>query len=466
MVHSDRRGVASSRRCTRLVVSFLLSFGGGCRRGSTEGGSSLVETDSGKDAGLSGEELAPLESVRTIAADEYSTCALLEGGRPVCWGTFESLRSLDGEGGLPLAYHPAPRPLLLPGDVRLREIAMWGQARGLTEDGRVMLWGRFLAPYFVLEDHIATDRRARFVVPVADDLEPYEDVAGRYPDQMGLSTKYIIDTHGLFDSVRPVWSGLRDVERLLDGGCYESEDKDIYCIRLRNGRAGWARHGPFRFSSPESVIIRGPYFACLRDEDGAVYCWFEKPEHGFYEEWDGVSRFKEETRLRIPLPRPAVGLSVGNVACAALDDGSVACWDIEPLGDLTPETVKSLHLDTREGVDATLVVAGPGRNACAMTRDSRVKCWMPRLPPPTVAMPFEWWLYTGVREVPQVTQAVELVVGFWHACALTEDGRVWCWGGNTEGELGRGFKDEVLREHPPALVVSAIDPFEEVEDQQ
>jgi alpha-tubulin suppressor-like RCC1 family protein len=33
-------------------------------------------------------------------------------------------------------------------------------------------------------------------------------------------------------------------------------------------------------------------------------------------------------------------------------------------------------------------------------------------------------------------QAREITAGFSHACALADDGGVWCWGSNQEGEVG------------------------------
>jgi hypothetical protein len=446
-----------------LIGTLMLSFGcgGGCRRASPESGplpSEAVAPDAASDgAEASGQEVAPLEAVQAIAAHEHATCALLTDGRPLCWGTFEEdPPESEEDQGFPLVFDPAPRPLLLPGNVRLREISMWGQARGLTEDGRLMIWGRFLTPFWVSE--AGGKSRRRVVVPIAPDLEPYEDIAARYPEQIRPSTREEFSTYrGLLDSVRPLWSGIGDTRRLVDG-CYENDAAEFLCINLLDHHYGWQRHGPYRFPTAESVIIRGPYFACMRDGDGAVFCWFDEPKDGWEANWDGIPRFRDDTRLRIPLPHPAVDVFIGTSVCAALENGSVVCWDIDAMAHLTPETAAGLHLDVREEVDAKSINGDVSGFACAITKAERVKCWVPRIHPRKDPSP-EWLEGTSVREIPGLEKVVALTTGSSHACALTDDARVWCWGSNEYGQLGRGTVDANAAEHPPGLVISAIDPF-------
>jgi hypothetical protein len=467
-----------------LLGTLLLALGcgNGCRRASPELGATPAYTvvndgasdgsgdnapeddsdSSGDGARASAAEAAaaPLESVQAITADEYLTCALLTDGRPVCWGTFEEIRPRsEDEEALPLAYNPAPRPILLPGNVRLREISLWGQARGLTEDGRLMIWGRFLTPFWVSERRERSPRRV--IVPIAPDLEPYEEIAKRYPDQLRPSSRReeAYWHRGLLDSVRPLWSGIRDVERLIDGGCHEDRAGAIHCITLSGHDDGWELHGPHSFPTAEYVFVAGPYFACIRDREGAVDCWAQDAMEARTENPDAKPQFRNDSRMRIPLPQPAVDLSFANSICAALRDGSVACWQAEPLIQSTPDTTADLPLDVREGVDAVSVHGDVLGHECAITKEARVRCWAPHLPPPDSPMPPVWYEVRRVREVPGVENVVALTTGSTHACALTKDGRVWCWGFNDAGQLGRGTVDEDSRQHPPGLVASAIDPF-------
>jgi alpha-tubulin suppressor-like RCC1 family protein len=44
-----------------------------------------------------------------------------------------------------------------------------------------------------------------------------------------------------------------------------------------------------------------------------------------------------------------------------------------------------------------------------------------------------------------------VAAGVYHACATRLDGRVWCWGGNPNGELGR--KTAGVKDSKPAPVL-------------
>ncbi|RZO66322.1 MAG: hypothetical protein EVA89_00475 [Sandaracinaceae bacterium] len=63
------------------------------------------------------------------------------------------------------------------------------------------------------------------------------------------------------------------------------------------------------------------------------------------------------------------------------------------------------------------------------------------------------------RQVVDLPPVVDVELGFAHACARAEDGRVWCWGLNRDGELGDGTRADRLRpvrvrELPPSVGVA------------
>jgi alpha-tubulin suppressor-like RCC1 family protein len=51
--------------------------------------------------------------------------------------------------------------------------------------------------------------------------------------------------------------------------------------------------------------------------------------------------------------------------------------------------------------------------------------------------------------------AIALALGDAHTCALLEEGQVRCWGGNDNGQLGRG--DSATRKSPGAPAESVVD---------
>jgi hypothetical protein len=123
--------------------------------------------------------------------------------------------------------------------------------------------------------------------------------------------------------------------------------------------------------------------------------------------------------------------------CALKPDGGVWCWGTNVNGELgtgafstggpAPVQVSALP-------SATQIAAGTD-DTCAVTRDGAIWCWgqngfgklgdgtMNNSPTPLQVTP----LGTNVRQV---------TTGSGHTCALKTDGTTWCWGWNSNGQLG------------------------------
>jgi hypothetical protein len=130
----------------------------------------------------------------------------------------------------------------------------------------------------------------------------------------------------------------------------------------------------------------------------------------------------------------AVQVAVGLThSCALLGNGTLQCWSIGG----TP-----VALATIDG--ATAITAGGPNPPCAVMSDGTVECDASRTG------------FTGrFVPVPGLTGVVAIAAGSEHVCALKSDGTVWCWGDNSEGELGDGTG---LRSLTPvrALVAGAV----------
>jgi alpha-tubulin suppressor-like RCC1 family protein len=142
---------------------------------------------------------------------------------------------------------------------------------------------------------------------------------------------------------------------------------------------------------------------------------------------------------RISLPAKVVALKyASSVWVAVLDDGRIAVWH----GDFQP-----YFLDRPS--DVTQVDHGVGR-VCAVTKDEEVWCWWlrPWKPGRGVDMSAD----EELTRVEGVEHPVQVAVSAFHACALQKDGRVRCWGKNSEGQCGIGRFTETVDE--PTLVVT------------
>ena len=145
--------------------------------------------------------------------------------------------------------------------------------------------------------------------------------------------------------------------------------------------------------------------------------------------------------------------------CAALSDGTVKCWgnngwgqlgvgDYHNRGDAQGEMCEGLPW-TDLGTDAHAIQMAAGiHHSCALLDDGRVKCWGAnsdgRLGLGHTSTrgdnPGEMGDNLPAVDLGTGKTAVQLVAGDYHNCAILNDGSVKCWGYNAHGQLGLGDK--------------------------
>ena len=213
----------------------------------------------------------------------------------------------------------------------------------------------------------------------------------------------------------------------------------------------------------------GATHACALAEDGAVRCWGTGPGAGA----ESGAVVEDPTLVSAP-GSPVVDLAADlDNTCVLHADGTVSCWGDDAYGQLglgsttgvgevsqlamghnftcgrmADQTVRCSGLDDEgqlgngamSGEEAhqvpsavvglsgiTQIVAGYD-HACALTSDGTVSCWGSelRLVP---------WQVTSIEGLADVSQ---VAAGEAFTCALRTDGSVACWGVNLEGEIGDG----------------------------
>jgi len=151
-------------------------------------------------------------------------------------------------------------------------------------------------------------------------------------------------------------------------------------------------------------IVAGASHTCARLDNGTVKCWGRNStgQLGL-----GDTKFRgEQSGQMAALPvvdlgtgRTAVEIGAGNAyTCARLDNGEVKCWGANGEGELGNGLgTGSIGFKGGQMGDSLVAVAlGTGRTATALS------------------------------------------VGFFHACAKLDNGKVKCWGANSAGQLGLG----------------------------
>lgn len=191
------------------------------------------------------------------------------------------------------------------------------------------------------------------------------------------------------------------------------------------------------------VISAGRYHTCAITPDFLGVCWGrnEYGQGGF----GGTksSTFPLEVITRAVLEMVSAG---GDHTCATSPRGDGYCWgrgEDGQLGNSADENI-TVPIETWGRRGYREMRAG-GRHTCTLWHQTRVVCWGANergqlgnasRTPSRVAM--------DIRMSPK-TAFVSLALGDSHSCGLTDAGAVYCWGDNTDGQLGtdKGGKMDV-----------------------
>jgi alpha-tubulin suppressor-like RCC1 family protein len=174
--------------------------------------------------------------------------------------------------------------------------------------------------------------------------------------------------------------------------------------------------------------------ACARLETGGARCWGE----GIWSAPKGRDSFADPGLSKV------ASIATGDsFACALLESGSVSCWGRNDEGELGQQPDSDNH-STASVVPnvshATFLAAGES-HVCAIAQGGSVACWGGN---------DEGELGRGTRtigEQPKLIpnlRAKTIAIGADHVCAIDLDGSVWCWGSNRNGQLGDGTTERRL----------------------
>lgn len=366
--------------------------------------------------------VAGLVGVKSVALANQTTCALTTAGSVKCWGGDNSAAQGNGYG----------ESSLTPVDVATLTNGISTIAAGAnhfcaaTVSGEVTCWG---ANYFG-ERGIAINSNP-FPAVVSQVVGATDTAPG------GSHTCALLGTRGItcwgsnqsgqlgsdsagFHNVAERVAGLGgraiSVAAADDSSCALLASGDVQCWGLTDG--GAAARG-----SPEFVLGLGAGVTSI--VAGGLYACAIVAN-------GGVRCWGEGDRLAVEIANLAGirSIAVNNqFGCAVTASRGVKCWGQNDYGNLgngttvgSPSAVEVRGLD--RGVDA--VAAGYG-HACALMSTGRVKCWggndNGQLGDGTTTRRLDPVDVAGLAGVRAITAYVS------QTCAVTGAGAVWCWGG-------------------------------------
>ncbi len=138
-------------------------------------------------------------------------------------------------------------------------------------------------------------------------------------------------------------------------------------------------------------------------------------------------------------------LSVGfKSGCAVLRDGTASCWGANDTGQLgIARTDTLIHTPTLvSGLRDATAIGTKANFACAVMSTGNVKCWGSNvrgtLGDETQTPHYAPNFVHGPNARQNFAGATALSVGIGHSCVVDAGGGVYCWGMNEFGQLGNG----------------------------
>lgn len=201
---------------------------------------------------------------------------------------------------------------------------------------------------------------------------------------------------------------------------------------------------------PSGVASVGTGYAhsCALTVAGGVKCWGSDQ---FGQLGDGNNSTGSSTPVDVTgLTSGVVSLGVGyNHTCAVTADGGVQCWgnnEYGMVGDGTVANTRDVPTDVQgltgaSGEPDMTTVSGGRYHTCALTASGGAKCWGRNV---------HGQLGTGDREDARIPadvidlsgSLVAIDAGYRHTCARNASGGVQCWGRNLVGQLGDGSTND------------------------
>ncbi len=194
-----------------------------------------------------------------------------------------------------------------------------------------------------------------------------------------------------------------------------------------------------------------------------------------------------------------VQLSLGVFgSCAALGSGHAACWGLNyngqigdgsggsveaeslptdgntsvfPPAEITPDFARRptyVRTSASTRLQGVTSVARGLHHACALTDDGEVYCWGANYngqlgDGTTLPRGFAGLVRApseGFFAGPALSDVVHISSGWYHSCAVVRSGRVYCWGRNLNGRLGNGVVEfEIVSTPVPMVGIGASTPM-------
>jgi alpha-tubulin suppressor-like RCC1 family protein len=235
--------------------------------------------------------------------------------------------------------------------------------------------------------------------------------------------------------------------------CTREADDSLWCWgrnnvgQLGQGTTSQNESTPLEITAlghDNAEVSAGHSFSCARKDSGSLWCWGENSS-GQLGDGTTINRSSPTQVASLASNVASIGMSERH-GCANKTDGSLWCWgknNAGAVGDGTwldrsqPVPVTSL------GYDVARVSAGTcAKSTCAIKNDGSLWCWganqYGQVGDGTTANRSTPIAITADGNGDPFTDITDACSGTAHTCARKTDGTVWCWGQDSNYQIGDG----------------------------
>ncbi len=190
-----------------------------------------------------------------------------------------------------------------------------------------------------------------------------------------------------------------------------------------------------------SRVSLGIYHSCALKTNGTVWCWGNNGS-GQLGDNSTTNRLTPVAVVTTSGLTTASHLGVGwNHSCAVKTDGSAWCWGYNNFGQLGINVTTTYNYPVAVnglGAGTTVSIDGGDNATCAVKTDGSAWCWGANSDGQVGDGTTTMRTVPAAVSAPLNSGAGQIATGETHACALRTNGSVWCWGSNGWSMLGDG----------------------------
>lgn len=214
----------------------------------------------------------------------------------------------------------------------------------------------------------------------------------------------------------------------------------LFVVVISPVRAGTSTTSGLAPSDREFTrLVVGDGHTCVLLHVGSVRCWGDNT-YGQLGVPTIASSKVPVTVSSFGSDRFAVELAAGkNHTCALLNDASISCWGHNGYGSLGVVSAGG-YLPQNIAAEKFKTITAGGFNTCAISTSQVIFCWG-RNNLKQVGKPTQTSSVTSPQSLSHPSSVegfVSISTGESQTCAIATVGSSWCWGSNSDGQLGNG----------------------------